>query len=420
MSSYRYFVAKCSNYDSLRRGVDSNVWAAPEHKNDPQPHLVLSTAFSTCSQVNILFSVNGSKGWQGHAVMKSLPFAADELKDDGECWHRFEIEWVCLSKHYAMVCLPFSQTEDLLNSLDFNNSVNKARNWQEMPSSCGEQLCARLQTHIQQDAQKRERDALKAKEQRPPPFLSIAESDMQDTGRVWQSMNDKVEQYGKVVLACAFGSQRYNLQTLNSDLDMYVVYMADTRNLLSFNSPPRTIKNREDEKPDFTIHELFKYCELLVAGDPRTVETLFLRDTCIYYASDTWKELKQSRDLLLSRVLVDKYLSDALGERGLKKMQKWQAKEIKDDIQVATGQKYEVFYSQESSEHQMLQAVRSGHIPHEQLKDIIKTLTFEVQSALNSDECHLPKTSDETHVEKWLVKQRRDNLLSDPYFVTIT
>ena len=39
---------------------------------------------------------------------------------------------------------------------------------------------------------------------------------------------------------------------------------------------------------------------------------------------------------------MDKYLSDALGERGLKKMQKWQAKEIKDDMLVARMNK--LFY----------------------------------------------------------------------------
>lgn len=243
MSGKRYFVAKCNNFDSLRKGVEGNEWAAPEHKNDPQPHALLSEAFSTCSQVHILFSVNGSRGWQGHAVMKTLPIApSSEDREKGDCWHRFKIEWLCLSKHYATVCLPFTQTEDLVNTLDFDNPVTRARNWQEMTSECGDELCLRLQTFILEDKQKRNRDAEIAKQQAPPPFLSLTESEMLDTGRLWQRMNEKVEQYGEVLLACAFGSQRYNLHTADSDLDMYVVYMADTRKLLSFSPPPQTIK----------------------------------------------------------------------------------------------------------------------------------------------------------------------------------
>ena len=175
--------------------------------------------------------------------MKSSP-TAPTVKDreKGDCWHRFEIEWACLSQHYATVCLPFDQTEDLVNAMDYDNPVNKARNWQELPSECGEQLCLRLQTFIQDDEKKRKRDAEIVKQQMPPPFLSLTENEMLDTGHLWQRMNSKVEQYGRIILACSFGSQRYNLHTADSDLDMYVVYMADTRKLLSFSPPPQTIK----------------------------------------------------------------------------------------------------------------------------------------------------------------------------------
>jgi predicted nucleotidyltransferase len=403
----RYFVAKCNNFDSLRKGVETNSWAAPEHKKGPQPYEVLSAAFSTCGQVNILFSVNGSRGWQGHAVMKSLPTEPTvEDRQKGDCWHRFQLEWKCLSQHYATVYLSYDQTEDMVNAMDYNNPVNKARNWQEVPSECGEQLCLQLQALVQDDEKKRKRNAELVKQQMPPPFLSLTDKEMLDTGCLWQRMNEKVEQYGRIILACSFGSQRYNLHNADSDLDMYVVYMADTRKLLSFNPPPQTIKNRESEKPDFTVHELFKYCELLLAGDPRTVETLFLDDNCIYHASDSWHELKKKKELLLSRVLVDKYTSDALGERGWKKMQKWLMKQDRSDLlaarinklfyiilrllfhakQIATGQKYQVFFPPNTNEYQLLQSVRSGQVPHGQLTDTIERSVY-LQRQTNRQEC---------------------------------
>ena len=43
-------------------------------------------------------------------------------------------------------------------------------------------------------------------------------------------------------MTCPFGSQRYNLANENSDMDMFVIYMASTRSHLSLTAPPMTIK----------------------------------------------------------------------------------------------------------------------------------------------------------------------------------
>ena len=59
--------------------------------------------------------------------------------------------------------------------------------------------------------------------------------------------------------------------------------------------------SREGDAFDYTIVELFRFCELLLAGDPRCVEALFMHPSTVYQASSTWQELCQRKRDFLSR-----------------------------------------------------------------------------------------------------------------------
>ncbi|VDI12629.1 Hypothetical predicted protein [Mytilus galloprovincialis] len=141
----------------------------------------------------------------------------------------------------------------------------------------------------------------------------------------WSQLVKKVEnELGTVLLACPFGSQRYNLDTKKSDMDMFVIYQADTKSLLGFDKqPPQTVKSSERETLDYTVHEVYRYGELLLAGDHRCVETLFLQESSYVAISDTFKQLLLKRHLFLNSLCLDKYLTDALGNKGLKLFEKW-------------------------------------------------------------------------------------------------
>ncbi len=45
-----------------------------------------------------------------------------------------------------------------------------------------------------------------------------------------------------LITALVFHIFRYNLHTEESDVDMFIVYAADTANILGFNQPQQTVK----------------------------------------------------------------------------------------------------------------------------------------------------------------------------------
>ena len=65
-------------------------------------------------------------------------------------------------------------------------------------------------------------------------------------------------------MAGAFGSQRYNCHTKESDMDMFVVYRASTDRLLGFNPPQQTVKVRASVR-SWTIFD-FSLCTPVVMG----------------------------------------------------------------------------------------------------------------------------------------------------------
>lgn len=71
--------------------------------------------------------------------------------------------------------------------------------------------------------------------------------------------------------------------------------------LTAVSSTAGHLQSRDTEDCDYTIHEVHRYCELLLSGDPRCVETLFLHPSSIYSASSEWHEFCQQRDLFLNR-----------------------------------------------------------------------------------------------------------------------
>ena len=56
---------------------------------------------------------------------------------------------------------------------------------------------------------------------------------------------------------------------------------------------------------DFTVVEVKRFCELVVSGDPRSVEICFLPSSVTYTSSEEFKEFCQTcRDLLLTKYII--------------------------------------------------------------------------------------------------------------------
>ncbi|KAK3103576.1 hypothetical protein FSP39_020312 [Pinctada imbricata] len=83
------------------------------------------------------------------------------------------------------------------------------------------------------------------------------------------------------------------------------------------------VKNSEKEVCDYTIHEVHRYCELLLSGDHRCIETLYLHPSTVYKSSDEYSQLCSQRHLFCKRNCLDKYLRDATGSKGTKLFDRW-------------------------------------------------------------------------------------------------
>ncbi|CAG2231531.1 unnamed protein product [Mytilus edulis] len=330
----RYFIAKCANIKSLQTCINNSRWACRDRVNSlSQPREILSSAFQT-SNVIIIFSVNNCHGWHGYVEMHSEPkmdansnkeFDVDSEKsdnvaagkempnsdnskkdDDLSPWFYFNLKWITeYSSQFGEQCLPFQKTANFY-CID-KTLLNKARNWHEIDEETGQELCKQMDEHYKKLKIKQE-EKIKLHESRlPPPFMRPA-SNTENFMENWSQLVKKVEnELGTVLLACPFGSQRYNLDTKKSDMDMFVIYQADTKSLLGFDKqPPQTVKSSEREALDYTVHEVYRYGQLLLAGDHRCVETLFLQESSYVAFSDTFKQLLLKRHLFLNRNVVDK------------------------------------------------------------------------------------------------------------------
>ena len=218
-----YFVAKCVNMDSLKRSAKNNIWACCDRKYPPHPRDLITNAL-TSGEVILLFSVNNCHGWHGYARVLNDPgsvsvgefnatldsadakiYIKDKTDNEEPEWQRFNIE--CLKfylRDHGEQCLPFTETDNLQCS--DGQPVNKARNFQEVTSSVGELMCQRIDEHYEQLTMKKRKKFEAQQEKLPTPFFQPGVA--KDPLDVWEKLVHKVGGMGKVLLACAFGSQR--------------------------------------------------------------------------------------------------------------------------------------------------------------------------------------------------------------------
>ncbi len=110
------------------------------------------------------------------------------------------------------------------------------------------------------------------------------------------------------------GSKAYGIDIETSDDDYLGVFVARLRDFLSIEGIPSESIDGHD--PDFTLHEIGKFCALGLKGNPAILETLWNPDVVI---QDAWgRELISLRARFLHRGSLDVYASYA--EAQLRKM----------------------------------------------------------------------------------------------------
>ncbi len=146
---------------------------------------------------------NNVKGKQPASNASSSTDADHAIK-----WHAFRIEWQILYlREHGEQCLPFTHTETL-TTCSGGVPVNKSRNLQAVDPLTGKLLWDLMKIHYQElSEEKIFKETLKKKKVGDPFFEPQAENDP-DPVQVWKQLLQKVQKMGKVLLACAYGSQR--------------------------------------------------------------------------------------------------------------------------------------------------------------------------------------------------------------------
>ena len=125
----KFFIIKSYNHDNIGQSITTGVWSTQAHNE-----VKLGAAFASCSQVLLIFSVNGSGHFQGYARMETPigrakgRWAGDHTRQLGSL---FGIQWLCLHD------VPFGQTNYLLNPLNEGKPVKISRDGQELPHALG-------------------------------------------------------------------------------------------------------------------------------------------------------------------------------------------------------------------------------------------------------------------------------------------
>ena len=71
----------------------------------------------------------------------------------------------------------------------------------------GVQICKLMEKHYESLRERKLQRLREHRERQPAPFFQPGSE--QDPQLIWEKLIHKVENMGKIILACAFGSQRY-------------------------------------------------------------------------------------------------------------------------------------------------------------------------------------------------------------------
>lgn len=114
-----------------------------------------------------------------------------------------------------------------------------------------------------------------------------------------------------IILECIVGSQMYNLDTPESDIDTKGIYVIPTGELLNTMGGFRKIDKVYDHNdPDWAYFEVQKYMNLVIKGNPTALELLFANEYT--NLTEEGRLLIDNRDAFLSKKIKNAYIGYAL------------------------------------------------------------------------------------------------------------
>jgi hypothetical protein len=114
---------------------------------------------------------------------------------------------------------------------------------------------------------------------------------------------DKETLEKEVILRGITGSKAYGMDTEKSDIDIFGVFVEPTKQILGFGKGEGSYCFSE---PDATYHEIGRFCELCLKGNPTAIEFLWLEN--YLQITEEGKELISLREKFLSKKIRNSYI----------------------------------------------------------------------------------------------------------------
>lgn len=222
----------------------------------------------------------------------------------------------------------------------------------------------------------------------------------------WQKPDREIR--GWVLFSKIWGSFSHSTELPGSDVDYTGVYVAHNKDLLGLHPPSDTLTG---EKPDYQVHEIKKFCDLLVKGNPAVIEMLFTDR--FMWSDPKWKPLYDTRKKFLCANVVRQYLGYAVAQlnrfrhskpvhsKGGIPSEKWMYHMIRvawDAERIALGGEPLVWKTGE--EKKKLMAIRTGAMSTE---EAVKQAEETIARIDSRKPWPIPEKADEALLNSWLL-----------------
>lgn len=220
----------------------------------------------------------------------------------------------------------------------------------------------------------------------------------------------------RLLFCKVWGSRSHNTHHDNSDWDFSGVFIYPTRSLLGLDRLDDNYCSQE--KPDCQFHEVGKFANLLIEGNPSILEMLWTDR--MTFAEEDWNTLVHNRRRFLSKRAVAQYLGYAEGQ--LKRIKSGRALHTSGGgysekwayhlLRVLGDSARIIAYGEpvvwkEGPERDFLMSVRRNEIGCEQVIEIADSKILDQRAAL--EKSGLPDNPDKSWLNEWLVDLRMRN-----------
>lgn len=216
---------------------------------------------------------------------------------------------------------------------------------------------------------------------------------------------------GRILFAKVWGSRSHHCEKETSDWDFSGVYAATPREILGMSPPKETCDGKD---PDYSFHEVGKFCKLLLVGNPAILEMLWTDR--MFVETPEWEQLRKHRREFLSKEAVKNYLGYTQGQldrlmkeqslhtSGGKYSEKWAyhiTRLVADALRIVRGEEPRVW--KEGHEQEFLMRVRRNEFEWTFISDYVSE---QIAIIDGMKPWNLPDLGNKEILEDWLMHTR--------------